>query len=128
MAIYKKAMLEPDGPPMDEALRYYRDVMKTYPDEDVYYLVEQWGDMVLEKVGPAQAAAQRELLLETVAMLEREVKRRPECPSLYFKLHRLHKLLGNEEEAKRFADLHTVKKKDWTNKIKFNAQGKPRCR
>jgi tetratricopeptide (TPR) repeat protein len=125
-SVYKRALAEPDGPRMDEALRLYRDVMKTYPENEVYHLVEQWGDLVLAHVSKDEADAQRELLLETVALCEREVKRRPECPSLYLKLQTLHELLGNEEEAKRYAELYAVKKKDWANKIRFDANGKPR--
>lgn len=125
-AIYERALADPHGPKMDEALHYYREVMKTYPEDQVYYLVEQWGDLVLAHVAPEEAAAQRALLLETLALCQREQKRRPECPSLYLKLQRLHELLGNEEEAKRCAELYAVKKKDWANKIRFDVNGKPR--
>lgn len=127
-AIYKRALAAPDGPKMEEALRRYREVMKTYPENEVYHLVEQWGDLVLAHVAAGDAGAQRGLLLETVALCERELKLRPECPSLYLTLQRLHELLGNEEEAQRFAELHAVKKKDWANKIRFDANGKPRGR
>ncbi len=126
--LYKEALRKPDGPAMDEALAYYRKTLPGYPEEDAYLLVRQFTEMVLEKVGPAQASKERPLLEETVRLALRQTEVRPECPSMYYALYRLYRLLGDAEKEIRYQDLHEIRKREWNNREQYDARGRPRCR
>jgi len=128
MLLYKEALRDPEGPVMDKAIAYHLEVMDKLAAEDVYRLAEQFADLVMEKVSPREVQANRALLEKTVAMVLRELKRRPECPGLYFALYRLYKLLGNDEKTSLYQELHARKKKEWEHKEQYDQRGRPRCR
>jgi len=122
------ALRDPEGKAMDDAIAYYRESMAKYPKEDVYRLVEDYAEIVLEKVRPAHAAQHRELLQDTLEIILREMKLRPECASLYFRAYRLYKLLGDKENEIKYQRLHEIKKKEFEGKARYDTRGRPRCR
>lgn len=121
------ALRDPEGPAMDEALTYYRRVMADFPREEVYRLVEEFAEMVLAKVGPAQVERQAPLLDEAVALLEREIGHHEECPTLYWLLHRIWRLRGDTEKAERYERLHAGKKALYDQRLRFDSRGRPAC-
>jgi len=128
MLLYKEAMRDPGGPVMDKAIAYHLQVMDQLAAEDVYRLAEQFADLVMEKVTPRDLEDNKALVEKTVALVQRELKRRPECPGLYFALYRLYKLLGNDEKASFYQGIHARKKKEWEHKEQYDQRGRPRCR
>jgi len=114
---------------LDQALDYLRREMKAYAPEDVYRLVLLYKDLVLAKVGQREAQTEpgKALLREAIPILEREIGRRPECPPLYYALYRIHKLLGDVENERRYQELHEKKKEEWEHQEKYDARGRPRC-
>lgn len=118
----------PDSKKVDEAIRFFRDAMAKYPKDEVYRLVEDYATLILHKVGRREAKKERALLEETVKRLLVEVEIRPECPSLYFLLYKLYKLLGDKENEIKFQNLHAQKKKEYEGKARFDHRGRPRCR
>ena len=127
-ALMIPALRDPEGEAMDAAIAYYKKAMAAYPKQDVYRLVEEFAELVLEKVRPQEADQHRALLDETLQIILREMKLRPECASLYFRAYRLHKLLGNKDEEVRYQGLHEQKKKEFEGKARFDERGRPRCR
>ena len=126
--LHYKVALRERGEALDEALRYFRKVIATYPVEERYRLVDQFVALVLAKVGPAQVEQEKSLLEEAIDMALPEIERRPECPSLYYGLYRIYKLLGDTKQEIRYQALHERKKKDWEHKEMYDASGRPRCR
>ena len=126
--LFKEAMRDPESEKMDLALQRHREVMRQLPAQDVYRLAEQYADLVLEKVRPPDVERERKLLEETVALIEREQRLRPECPGLYYRLYLLYKLLGDREQTERYQKLHEQKKKEWEHKEQYDHRGRPRCR
>jgi tetratricopeptide (TPR) repeat protein len=126
--LYKEALRRPEGPEMGRALEAYRDALRTYPEDEAYLLVRQFADLVLEKVGPTEAGRERPLLEEAVRLAERQTALRPECPSLYYALFRLHKLLGDAAKEIHYQDLHERRKKEWTGREQYDERGRARCR
>jgi tetratricopeptide (TPR) repeat protein len=124
-----KDALRERGTRLDEAMAYVREAMRSCPPENVYRLVVIYRDLLLTKVGirEAQTPEGQALLKEAIPILEREIDRRPECPQLYFALYRIHKLLGNAEQERRYQDLHDRKKKDFEHLEKYDQHGWPRC-
>ncbi len=128
MYYYKMALRNPTAEALDKALDEHRRVMKILAQHEVYRLAEQFADIVLEKVGPRDVEKEVKLLDETIALLEQERARRPECPGLYFALYKLHKLRGAKEKEVYYQELHTRKKAEWDRKAQYDANGRPRCR
>lgn len=124
-----KDALRERGKKIDEAMAYLRDQMRASPPERLYGLVLLYRDLVLSKVGQreAQTPEGKTLLEEAIPVFLREIDRRPECPPLYFALYRCYKLLGNEEEERRYQDLHERKKKEFEHMDKYDHRGWPRC-
>ena len=85
-------------------------------------------ELILEKVGPRDADKERALLDSAVRLAKIEIDRRPECPSLYFFLHRIYKLLGKENLAIHYQDLHARKKDEYDRKEHCDELGRPLCR
>ena len=102
--------------------------MKTFPKEDVYRLVEDYALIVIHAVRPADAMKEKPLLQGALDLLLREIKIRPECPSLYFQAYKLYKLMRNGEKEAEYEKLHALKKKEYEGKARFDSRGRPRCR
>ncbi|MHC4550823.1 MAG: hypothetical protein ACYTEZ_18850 [Planctomycetota bacterium] len=126
-ALYKQAMRDPEGEKMEAALSYHRETLKELPPARRFSLVEPFVELVLEKITPRTAQAERPLLLEAQHLIRVELDRRPECPSIYFHLYRLHKLLGDSEKAIYYQDLHKQKKQEWDRMEHYDEHGRPRC-
>ena len=127
-AHYKQAMAAPDGEEMATALTHHRDALKKLAVRDRNRLVVPFVELVLEKVGPRDVEKQRALLREAEQLAKREIDLRPECPSLYFHLYRIYRLLGKENLAIHYQDLHKQKKDEYSDKDHYDARGRPRCR
>ena len=130
MMHYKRAIKEPDGETMDAALAFYRNAMQEFPPDDRQRLVTPFAELVLERVGPRNAKQERELLLSAVKLLLTEIDLHPECPSIYFHLYRIHRLLGEQSKEIYYQEMHKRKKDEWKLKHKelYDARGRPRCR
>jgi len=128
MLRYSVALRNPDGPAMDEALAFYRENLEKHPEKNSYLLVRQFTDLVLARVGPAQAEKERPLLLEAARLARRQTELRPECPSAYFALYRIYRLLKDEEKEIRYQNRHARVKREWDRKLQFDESGRPRCR
>lgn len=115
-------------PRVDKALAFFREAMKTYPEDDIHRLLEDYTQIVLHKVGVREAKAERALLEDNVRRLLIEMKIRPECPSIYFQLYQLYKLLRNQQKEIEFQALHAKAKVESKGKARFNELGRPRCR
>ena len=113
---------------IDKALAYYRKALETFPKDDRHRLVEQYTQIVLSKVGVREAQQERALLEDAVRRMLIEMKVRPECPSIYFLLYKLYKLLGNVEKENEFEALHRKKRAEFEGKARFDTRGRPRCR
>ena len=126
--VVRDALLE-GGARLDDAMTQLRDAMRPYPQEQVYRLVLLYRDLLLTRVGmrEAQTPEGQALLKEAVPIFLREIERRPECPPLYFALYRVHKLLGNAEQERRYQDLHERRKKEFEHMDKYDQFGRPRC-
>jgi hypothetical protein len=85
-------------------------------------------ELVLEKVGRSEVEKERELLDGAVRLAKTEIDRRPECPSLYFLLYRIYKLMGKENLAIHYQELHARKKEEYDNTDHYDDLGRPRCR
>ena len=130
MMHYKQAIKEPDGETMDAALAFYLKAMREFPPSDRQRLVTPYAELVLERVGPRNAKQERELLLSTATLLLAEIDQHPECPSIYYHLYRIHRLLGNEKKEIYYQEMHKRKKEEWKlkHKERYDARGHPRCR
>ena len=116
-----------NDPRVDKTLAYFRKAMKDCPKAELYGLVEDYTKIVLHKVGIREAKQERGLLEDTVLRMLVEVKRRPECPTLYFLLYRVYRLLGNTSKATEFSALHTRKRAEFKLKAQFDSRGRRRC-
>ena len=128
MALFKQGMAAPEGEKMDAALAHHRRAIQKLAVTDRNRLVVPFVELVLKKVGPRDAEKERALLKEAEQMAKREIDIRPECPSLYFHLHRIYRLLGKENLAIHYQDLHTHKKEEFRNRDHYDERGRPRCR
>ncbi|MHC4163498.1 MAG: tetratricopeptide repeat protein, partial [Planctomycetota bacterium] len=128
MAHYKQAIAAPDGEEMDAALAHHREAIQKLAVRDRNRLVVPFVELVLEKVGPRDVEKERALLKEAEQMAKREIDIRPECPSLYFHLYRIYRLLGKENLAIHYEDLHKQKKEEYRHKDHYDGRGRPRCR
>lgn len=124
---YKQALDAPDSEKMKEALDYYRSMLAKERPTVSFRLAEQFSEMVLEKVGPQDAAREKPLLEEAVRIAQKEQARRPECPSLYYLLSRLHRLLGDAKLELHYQRLHELKKKEFDSHPPYDENGRPRC-
>jgi tetratricopeptide (TPR) repeat protein len=128
MSHYKVGMENPDSKEIDIAIAHHREGIKRLAVRDRNRLVVPFVELVLEKVGPRDVDKHRALIEEAEKLAKREVDIRPECPSLYFHLYRIYRLLGKENLAIHFQDLHKVKKEEYRNKDHYDERGRPRCR
>jgi len=124
--LHKRAMEQPEARAAD-AVDKLRTAMKGMGSDHRYHVAELFADLVLAEVGPREAKAKRALLEETVTMLERELKTRAECPTLYYKLAALYGLLGNAEKQAAFQRIHKQKQAAWKKRPSFDEQGRFRC-
>jgi tetratricopeptide (TPR) repeat protein len=123
-----RAKRDPESEAMDRALELYRATIAELPEDRIYRLVMEFAELVLDKVSPAQAASQRKLLEEAVALVERQVKLRAECPAGYWNLSRLFRLLGDAGKEAEFGRLHEQKTKEFEKgKERFDQHGRARC-
>ena len=113
---------------VDKALVYYRKALETFPKDDRHRLVEQYTQIVLRKVGVREAQQERALLEDAARRMLVEMKVRPECPSIYFQLYKLYKLLGDTKKENEFEALHRKKRAEFEGKARFDTRGRPRCR
>lgn len=127
-ALYKQAMAAPDSEAMTIALAHHREAIRQLAVRDRNRLVVPFVELVLEKVGPRDVEQERALLREAEQLAKREIDIRPECPSLYFHLYRLYRLLGKENLAIHYQDLHKQKKEEYADKDHYDERGRPRCR
>ena len=126
--LYDLAMNEPEEPIMDEAVAHYRKVLKDYPPALAYGLVIELGELMEEKIRPADAAKYKALIQEQIDRLKRELANRPECPKTYWQLHKFYKLQKETTLQARFEMLHARKKKEFEGRARFDRFGRPRCR
>jgi len=127
-AHYKRAMKAPDGEEMHAALQYHRKAIEEFPADDRYRLVVPYVELILEKVGPREAEKERPLLQHAEKLTKIERDRRPECPSTYYCLYRIYRLLGKDQLAIHYQDLHAQKKAEYVDKEHYDDRGRPRCR
>jgi tetratricopeptide (TPR) repeat protein len=127
-AHYKQGMAAPDGEEMATAIAHHREGIRKLAVRDRNRLVVPFVELVLEKVGPRDVEKERALLREAEQMAKREIDIRPECPSLYFHLYRLYRLLGKENLAIHYQELHKQKKEEYSDKDHYDDRGRPRCR
>jgi tetratricopeptide (TPR) repeat protein len=127
-SLYKQALRAPESDAMDDALGFHRRAIDDAPADDRHRLVVPYVELILEKVGPRDADKERALLDSAVRLAKIEIDRRPECPSLYFFLHRIYKLLGKENLAIHYQDLHARKKDEYDRKEHCDELGRPLCR
>lgn len=127
-ALYKQAMAAPAGDAMSTALAHHREAIRQLAVHDRNRLVVPFVELVLEKVGPSDVEKERALLTEAEQLAKREIDIRPECPSLYFHLSRLYRLLGKENLAIHYQDLHKQKKKAYADADQCDERGRPLCR
>ncbi len=128
MLRFQRALLDPEGPPMDAALKYYRESLKKLEAKGTYgSLISQFARMVAEKVSEKTAAEHRALIDEAIGYLNREIKLRPECPAFYFHLKILYRRIGDDENELKYDKLHKRKKQEFENKARFDAMGRPSC-
>ncbi len=126
--LYDLAMNEPEEPIMDKAIGHYRKVLTDYPPALAYGLVIELGELMEEKIRPADAAKHEGLIREQIARLKRELANRPECPKTYWQLHKFYKLLKETTLQARYELLHARKKKEYEGRARFDRFGRPRCR
>lgn len=124
-----KDALRERGERLDEAMTVLREAMRSAAAENVYRLALLYRDVLLTRIGPreAQTPEGRALLEEAIAIFQREIELRPECPPLYFAIYRCYKLLGDAEQERRYQDLHEGKKKEFEHQEKYDQNGHPRC-
>ena len=115
-------------PLVDETLAYFRKAMATFPKDELHGLVEDYTKVVLHKVGVREAQKERALLEDNIRRLQIELKLRPECPSTYFLLYQLYKLMGDAKKEVEYEALHKRKRAEFKNKAQFDSRGRPRCR
>ena len=127
-SLYKQAIRAPDSKTMVDALRFHRRAIEDFAADDRHRLVVPYVELILEKVGPRDVEKERALLDSAVKLAKIELDRRPECPSLYFFLYRIYKLVGKENLAIHYRELHAQKKEEYTKKEHYDDLGRPRCR
>ena len=108
-------------------LAYFRKQIALYPEDEQQRLVIPYGELVVTYTPRSQAEKSRELLEDTLEMIDKERLRHPECPAPYWLLSKLHDLLGNEEKALEFQRLHEKKKAEFKGRMSFDKQGRLRC-
>ncbi len=126
--LYDLAMNEPEEPIMDKAIAHYREVLEDYPAALAYGLVIELGELMEEKIRPADAAKHKAFIQEQIARLKRELANRPECPKTYWQLHKFYRLLKETTLQARYEMLHARKKKEFEGRARFDRFGRPRCR
>ena len=118
----------PNDAAVAHAMTFFRKALETYPADERYRLVEDYVQIVLHKIGKREAQKERAALVDALNLLISEIALRPECPSLYFQAYKIYKLLGDGKKELEYENLHTLKKKEYEGKARFDARGRPRCR
>ena len=110
-----------------DTLKYFREAMKGYPEDQVQRLAVDYGNLCITYISRADAEANRAVLEKAVEIVDATRLRHPECPPAYWLLSKLYSLLGNEKKAEEFKLLHTRKKEEYKSKHQYDKRGRTRC-
>ena len=110
-----------------DTLAFYRKTMKGYPVDRVQNIVVDYGKLVVTYISRREAEEHKQLIKDTVAMVDETRLRHPECPGAYWILSKLYTLLGDDKQALAFQRLHDRKKEEYKAKFRFDKRGRPRC-
>ncbi|MGH7163698.1 MAG: hypothetical protein ACREID_09450, partial [Planctomycetota bacterium] len=86
-----------------------------------------YGELLLEKIPSSEGAAHADELRDQEKRLFEEMKRRPECPPIYWQLSRIYKLLGMADREAEYHRLHQQKLASIDKKERYDQYGRPRC-
>jgi tetratricopeptide (TPR) repeat protein len=127
--LWHDALREPEGDAMREALRAFETVLRGYPRDLAYPLVEQFADLVLASVDAASTKEHHALVERALNLARDQAGVRPDCPGLYLAAARLSEPLGDTDAEARFRELHETKEREHAGKPKaYDLEGRPRCR